>query len=275
MATSLNGWVAIPNSTDYRLAWGLIPGTKHRILCRKEALPVFLAFLADVNKKVIPLDPGPVDGWEYRQAHAANGLSDHSSGTAVDFRYDVLKADEQTHMTLAQHAEMHKLMDKYVTSKGKRIFGWGGDWTPGKYEDEMHVELIQYWSPGAQNADCTLADVENVIKRLGIKPDGTISLIHKITKPLKPAPVPPAKPVVSLRNVQPGLTNAQVKIVQGALKRFVNPKFVPTGKFDAATKTTYSAWQKSLGYSGAAADGVPGIASLTKLGAKAGFIAKP
>lgn len=43
------------------------------------------------------------------------------------------------------------------------------------------------------------------------------------------------------------------------------------GAFGSMTVAAYKAWQRRLGYSGTAADGIPGQASLAKLGAKYGF----
>jgi hypothetical protein len=187
--TSLNGWAAIQNENDPRLRWIQVPGTKKKVCVRREAAPLFACFLAEVNKLLIPLDGGPLDGWEYRQARQSNALSNHSSASAVDFRYDYLLADNNLHWPQSKHDIMHKLMDKYVTTSGKRVFGWGGDWTPGRSADEMHVELIQQWSPSSQGENCTLADVQNVIKRLGIKDDGTQSIVGKVIGKL-PAPKP-------------------------------------------------------------------------------------
>jgi hypothetical protein len=189
MAQSLNGWEGIPSETDPRLKWGTVPGTNKQVLLNKDVLPVFLNMLAQVNRLVIPLDPGPLDGWEYRDARTTAQLSNHASGTASDMRYDVLKADRQQHMTAKQRTTMHKLLDKYVTSTGKRVFGWGGDWDLGTYMDEMHLEAIQSWSPGAQGANATAADFADVKKRLGIKDNGTRTIVALI--------VPPKKPVVS------------------------------------------------------------------------------
>ena len=189
--TSLNGWAAIQSESDPQLRSIQVPGTNKRVTVRREAAPLFAAILSEINKKLIPLDGGPLDGWEYRAARQSNALSNHSSGTACDFRYDVLLADNNLHWPAAKHDVMHKLMDKYVTTSGKRVFGWGGDWTPGRSADEMHIELIQSWSPGSQGANCTLADVQNVIKRLGIKPDGTVSPLQKIINAVKPKPKVP------------------------------------------------------------------------------------
>jgi len=90
----------------------------------------------------------------------------------------------------------------------------------------------------------------------------------------KPTPPPAPKPVVSLASVQPGKKNKQVVIVQAALKRAGVYVGGDSGVFDAKTKAAYSAWQKSLGYTGADANGVPGMTSLTALGNKYGFTVK-
>ena len=296
---TLGGWPAISSGSDPRLAHGKVPGTTKTITLRKEVLPVFLAILSEINKKVIPLNPGPLDSYEYRMARMANGFSQHAGGVATDMRYDVLLADHRNHMTAAQHAAMHKLMDKYVTSTGKRVFGWGGDWTLGTYEDEMHVEAIQGWSPGSHGANATVADFLDVQKRLGIKADGTIPVIQKIINIIKPAPKPPAvipplkpnpvtiqpvpvkpapvpaKPTapvkISVAQVQPGKKNSQVAVVQAALKKVGHDPKRNDGYFNKDTVTAYSEWQKRLGYTGADADGAPGIKSLTELGKKTGF----
>lgn len=194
MATSLNGWAAIARRNS-SLKTGTVPGTKTKITVEAHALPVFLAFLSDWHHTVHPIeykgDLG-VDGWEYRKARMANAFSNHASGTAVDITYDWLKADRRRHMNASQIKAVHHLLDKYVTSSGKRIFGWGGDWGA---LDEMHVELIQSWSPGSHGTNCTPADVANVIARLGILSDGTFKAAHKPAPVVKPPVIPaPTKP---------------------------------------------------------------------------------
>jgi hypothetical protein len=78
---------------------------------------------------------------------------------------------------VAQIAAVHHLLDKYADVSGRRVFGWGGDWTVGTYCDEMHTELAQGWATGAQNRDTTLADVKAVIAHLGITPDGVVGAV--------------------------------------------------------------------------------------------------
>lgn len=176
MSTSLNGWAGIP-SAGPNLARRQVPGTTRSVTLQADVLPLFLAYLADWHKTVMPIDGKPSylgpDGWEYREARTGAGLSNHASGTAVDVRYDVLKADHQRHMTSAQIDAVHALLNKYVDADGRRVFGWGGDWKVGVYCDEMHTELAQSWAIGARGRNTTLADVRAVIKRLHIAPDGT------------------------------------------------------------------------------------------------------
>ena len=47
--------------------------------------------------------------------------------------------------------------------------------------------------------------------------------------------------------------------------------FALRGRWGSGKKAAYSKWQKKLGYSGKDADGIPGFASLTRLGKKHGF----
>ncbi|HEY5837180.1 MAG TPA: peptidoglycan-binding protein LysM, partial [Streptomyces sp.] len=43
------------------------------------------------------------------------------------------------------------------------------------------------------------------------------------------------------------------------------------GSFGTRTRDAYAAWQRHCGYTGPAADGIPGKASLARLGEKHGF----
>jgi hypothetical protein len=90
--------------------------------------------------------------------------------------------------------------------------------------------------------------------------------------PAKPKPAP--KPVVKLSDLKPRQKNASVGTVQEALQKEVGLAKQVSPVFNAATKAAYAKWQKKLGYTGADADGIPGRASLIKLGKKNGFTVK-
>ncbi|MEV7154923.1 GH25 family lysozyme [Streptomyces misionensis] len=99
-----------------------------------------------------------------------------------------------------------------------------------------------------------------------------------------PTPAPAPKPSVSLAHVvaaakkdpsaAQGHTTykAEVLVVERALQaeKFLAAQYVD-GSFGSLTVNAYARWQRALGYSGSAADGIPGKTSLTKLGDKHGF----
>lgn len=106
-----------------------------------------------------------------------------------------------------------------------------------------------------------------------------------------PAPTPPPRPApeptVSLHIVQmcaredparpQGQTTNAVNVlpIQAALEAegflSASDKRWGRGSFGSMTVAAYAAWQRRLGYSGSAADGIPGQDSLSKLGVKHGF----
>lgn len=97
--------------------------------------------------------------------------------------------------------------------------------------------------------------------------------------------IPDAKPVVSASRVaeaarrDPGLSQGgtthpgDVRPVEAALAclGFLASGYASDGSFGSLTVAAYAAFQRSLGYRGADADGVPGKASLTELGSRTGL----
>jgi hypothetical protein len=145
-----------------------------------------------------------------------------------------------------------------------RAHGWSArsvirhlDWQPGKI-DPRGPGMV--WS----------AMEERIADRLGIKPP---------TTPL-PAPKPPTVDLFKLVAAAKGdpakagtpVTYAGTRIVEAAL---VNAGYLSKtrldGHFGSDTVHAYAAWQRHLGYVGSAADGIPGRASLERLGDRYGF----
>lgn len=95
----------------------------------------------------------------------------------------------------------------------------------------------------------------------------------------------PAKPTVSLARLLAARTHdlaaaqgstysyADVFPVEQALMKegLLSSSYSADGYWGTLTTSAYKAWQTRLGYTGTAADGVPGKTSLTKLGSKWGF----
>lgn len=171
MAKSLNGWSVIMTAADPRLRVIKIPGTNRTVRMRRAVAPVFAAFLADWHAEMpkrLNLDHGPVDSWVFRKSRFTDGYSNHASGTAVDLRYDILKPDGKPHMSQTEMKILNKILDRYKTSDGHRIFANGEWW---RKPDGMHTELSQSWDRGALR-NTTLNDVLQVQKNLGIDKNG-------------------------------------------------------------------------------------------------------
>lgn len=93
----------------------------------------------------------------------------------------------------------------------------------------------------------------------------------------------PQKPVVDLSKLVAAarsdparagtpVTYAGVRTVETALvDAGLLAKVYSDGHFGSATVDAYARWQRLLGYSGTAADGIPGMTSLKRLGDKYGF----
>jgi hypothetical protein len=242
MATSLNGWSVIPSSSSPLLRVIAIPGTTKKVRVRAEIAPVFAAALSLVHQHVINLNPGTTAGYCYRQARMSNGFSNHASGTAVDMRYDVWTAAHKQFATPDQIRAMHAIMDQFRTTAGKRIFGWGGDWSSA-FLDDMHLEIGQDWQPGV-GSFVSAVDVQNVQKRLHIDANG------HFTKTAPTVPTGPHTPAHALTKIPPfpgafkvGAHGPYVKSLQTGLVRH-GFKLVCDGKFGAQTKAAVVAIQK-------------------------------
>jgi hypothetical protein len=78
---------------------------------------------------------------------------------------------------------------------------------------------------------------------------------------------PDTRPVIHLHNLKPKKRNTDVVTLKKRLNKYFPKRRKLTGdKFNWILKRRYRGYQKSIGYTGAAADGIPGRTSLEKLG---------
>jgi len=175
METSLNGWPTISNAADPNLVAIKIPGTTHTIHAAKGPHLVFAAFLSDWHRLMparLKLTPNQdVACWNYRKARAANGFSNHASGTAVDVDWNtILLADNKPHMTVEENTILKGILALYVCHDGHHILSNGEHWG---LHDGMHTELSQGWDTEAgAKRNTTAHDVQEVITKLKIDPHG-------------------------------------------------------------------------------------------------------
>jgi peptidoglycan hydrolase-like protein with peptidoglycan-binding domain len=142
--------------------------------------------------------------------------------------------------------------------------------TKGGHYGHSQVPGNDHWDPGAVDKNAIFAAA----------PKST------------PAPTTPAQPstvvTISLAQVKaaaerdPGLPQggtthpAAVKVVEKALRAegLLSAAYAADGSFGTSTVAAYKRWQQKCGYTGSAADGIPGKVSLEKLGVKHGFKVK-
>ncbi|MEV7781671.1 peptidoglycan-binding protein [Kitasatospora sp. NPDC088351] len=156
-----------------------------------------------------------------------------------------------------------------VTEVGRALVaaGFGSHYQQGPGPDWTDADTLNYQdyqrSLGFSGSDADGVPGETSLRRLlGTLPGGTVSLSH----------------VVAAAQTDPGAEQghrtygADVLIVEQALadEGLLDGQWVD-GSFGTRTVTAYSRWQQRLGYSGTAADGIPGRDSLQRLGAAHGF----
>lgn len=79
----------------------------------------------------------------------------------------------------------------------------------------------------------------------------------------------PAKPQGTTTNANQVIWVQNALVLEGILG--ANDRRWGRGAFGTMTVAAYATWQRRLGYGGSDADGIPGLTSLSKLGAKWGF----
>lgn len=130
MATSQNGWPASAKAGDFvPFAWvtGRVrPGDTYTVL----------NYLARrFNAEVEGIEAWQSWGWNYREVRGSTAsLSNHSSGTAVDFNATRHPLSRRGTFSSAQVAAIRRIL----SSLGG-VVRWGGDYT--SRADEMHFEI--------------------------------------------------------------------------------------------------------------------------------------
>ena len=138
MASSQNGWPALPSGSNKLHKW-VVPGAdRHFVLRSGSAGFILCHFILWYHEKIHKLNE---DGsvwdewaWAFRPVRGDDtGLSNHASGTAVDLnatRYPLGRAV----MLAWRKAKIRARLKMY-----KSCIRWGGDYSGRK--DEMHFEI--------------------------------------------------------------------------------------------------------------------------------------
>lgn len=135
----------------------------------------------------------------------------------------------------------------------------------------QYTDAFSYkgWSIDFNAYRGSVADFHTLVTGAGSPPpppagEPVVSLAHVIGS----AKVDPARPTGETSNWNDVIWVEKALNAEGLLaSQYVD------GSYGSMTVAAYAAWQRKLGYAGSAADGIPGMASLSKLGAAHGFLA--
>lgn len=157
MALSQNGWPASQRASDFvPLRWitgRVAPGAVHA---------TFDHLGQRFNAEVEPINPAHSWGWAYRPIRGATRLSNHASGTAVDFNAPAHPLGKSDTFSKEQVKAIRRILDDLGG-----VVRWGGDYSGRK--DEMHFEIVG--SP---------AQVDRVAARL-LNPEPTPAVVPAST----------------------------------------------------------------------------------------------
>lgn len=76
---------------------------------------------------------------------------------------------------------------------------------------------------------------------------------------------------IKMRNIRPGKSHPEVKIVHQALSTYFSLRQIPRDTFDAELQQIFARWQRLIGFVGENASGVPNEPSLARLGRETGI----
>ena len=165
--------------------------------------------------------------------------------------------------------------DPYPDAQYRQAVLWAAAICRAHGWTEKSVAGHKECQPGKIDPSFDMDDFRTDVRIQLAKPVGTGTL--PVGTPTKPR-VDLSRLVTAART-DPGARQGHVTYMTGvnlteaALVKlgYLSRTYAGDGSFGTTTVTAYARWQKSLGYTGTAADGIPGMTSLTKLGARTGL----
>lgn len=151
MEKSQNGWPANKDPNVIKVKSYPVPGTNIKLRVAQRCAPLLVAFAADFHNLVEPIDEGSLDDWgfNYRPVRGeTTGLSNHSSGSAIDLNSKIHPLGKRNTFTSDQRNVLDELCAKYKIK---------GGYTFIKRADDMHFEMA-----------CGPAEATALIKKLGL-----------------------------------------------------------------------------------------------------------
>lgn len=153
MANSQNGWPVVGRSavTDRAVHGVEFPNG----WLKGDVDTVFTYLIARLNSEVEPIRKGWCWGWFVKEIEGSNTISNHASGTAIDYNAPAHPMGKRNTYSESRRARIRKIL-----SDLDGVVRWGGDYT-GR-PDDMHFEIHANRSKVGQVADWIRAQEDDV-----------------------------------------------------------------------------------------------------------------
>ncbi len=205
MALSQNGWSALPTTV------GLVNDRWITGKVRAGDVATIFDYLGQrFNAEVEPIVKAHSWGWNYRDIRGATALSNHASGTAVDYNAPAHPLGETGTFSSARRGAIRRIL-----SDLGGVVRWGGDYSGRK--DEMHFEIVG--SPPAVAAVAARIRagqlVSNQINGIGAVPAAVAAA--------RPAPIEPEEDdkVIALARLKDMYKDGRVYVGDGVTRTHV------------------------------------------------------
>jgi hypothetical protein len=132
MATSQNGWPVVGQGavTDRAILGVEFPNG----WLKGDVDVVFTHLIGRLHREVEPLDDGGCWGWFVKNIEGSTSISNHASGTAIDYNAPAHPMGVRNTYSAGARAKIHAILADL-----DGVVRWGGDYT-GR-PDDMHFEI--------------------------------------------------------------------------------------------------------------------------------------
>lgn len=173
-------------------------------------------------------------------------------------------AFEMPHVGVVVDVREFHLTGKFLSVEGNTRSGnpkFASTEMDGVYQRIRHsTEVLAFARPEEFEGSGQL--LLKVIKLLKLRQAVSLDVIQEATKDKKS---------ITLAALRPGMKNRQVETVQLALGLVTDLQDAARGVWDSPTEHAYQRWQRTIGYVGKDANGLPDRASLQRLGLETGL----
>lgn len=147
MSTSQNGWPVVTDSQRSKLVDPVVHGADFPNGWLRGDVDVVFRYLIDrLHREVEPIMPGGCWGWFVKPIEGSTTISNHSSGTAIDYNAPRHPMGTRNTYSASDRAKIHAILDDL-----DGVVRWGGDYS-GR-PDDMHFEINASAAATARVAD--------------------------------------------------------------------------------------------------------------------------